>query len=216
MSHHPPDWFMDYDEVDDAICGRASIHLFGHKHRQRVLTDYGFIRFSAGALNPDRNEAAWDPAYNLIQLDVSGEHAERKLLIEAHLLKWQVNPEGYVPKQNPQGGYVFKHSILVPRQESATRVSDLFVLTDNRMTDGITTSAADVEAAMSDEETRDLIFRFWNLTSSQRREIALSLGLITDSELSLPEPERYGRALLRAGEKNLIGKVAQAMSRLEN
>jgi len=36
MSHHPPDWFMDQDRVDDAINGRAALHFFGHKHRQRV------------------------------------------------------------------------------------------------------------------------------------------------------------------------------------
>ena len=35
LCHHPPDWLMDQDEVDDAICGRAAIHMFGHKHRQR-------------------------------------------------------------------------------------------------------------------------------------------------------------------------------------
>ena len=50
---------------------------------------------------------------------------------------------------------------------------------------------ADVEAAMGDTSTRDLVFRFWNLTTSQRREISLRLGLISNEEISLPEPERY-------------------------
>lgn len=39
LCHHPPDWFMDHDEIQDAVCGRAAIHLFGHKHRQRVMQD---------------------------------------------------------------------------------------------------------------------------------------------------------------------------------
>ena len=68
---------------------------------------------------------------------------------------------------------------------------------------------------MSDEGTRNLVFRFWKLTSSQRREVALKLELIDRSELTLPEPERYGRALLRAGERGLLDQVARAIAQLE-
>src|SRR3546814_262534 len=74
---------------------------------------------------------------------------------------------------------------------------------------------ADVEAAMSNEDTRNLVFRFWNLTVSQRREITLSLGLIDEDELRLLEPERYGRALLRAGERDLLNELAREIARLE-
>jgi hypothetical protein len=68
---------------------------------------------------------------------------------------------------------------------------------------------------MSDEITRNLVFRFWNLTISQRREITLRLGLIDEAELTLPEPERYGRALLRAGERGLLEKLAGEIAQLE-
>jgi 3',5'-cyclic AMP phosphodiesterase CpdA len=97
MCHHPPDWFMDQDEVSDAICGRAAIHLFGHKHRQRLAKDDSYIRFSAGAVNPDRYEAGWLPGYNLIDVRVLGEGRHRMLAIEAHLLQWQANPDQYRP-----------------------------------------------------------------------------------------------------------------------
>ena len=73
----------------------------------------------------------------------------------------------------------------------------------------------DVEAAMSNESTRNLIFRFWSLTISQRREIILGLGLIDEDELRLPEPERYGRALLRAGERGQLGALAREVTQLE-
>ena len=68
---------------------------------------------------------------------------------------------------------------------------------------------------MGDEDTRDLLFRFWQLGSSERRDIATSLGLLEDGEIDLPEPERYGRALIRAGERGIIDKVAAAVARLE-
>lgn len=216
MCHHPADWFMDYEDVDDAFCGRASIHLFGHRHRQRFLTDFGFVRFSAGALNPDRSEAGWDPAYNLIHLNVEGSGSARKLRVDAHLLKWQVNPEMYVPKSNPQGGTVFTHYIPVP--EGAAAVVSSIVEHSGQpeaTTHCVPRTDADVEAAMGDDNTRNLIFRFWKLTASQRREIATKLELISDEELLLSEPERYGRALLRAGERNLIHELAQEVSERE-
>lgn len=69
---------------------------------------------------------------------------------------------------------------------------------------------------MGESDNRDLLYRFWSLTSGQRRRIALDLDLLERDELRLPEPERYGRALIRAGERNLINEVAAAVARLEN
>ena len=75
---------------------------------------------------------------------------------------------------------------------------------------------ADMEAAMGDENTRNLVFRFWDLTVSQRREITFILGLIDEKELELPEPERYGRALLRASKRNMLDQVAREVAQRES
>jgi hypothetical protein len=215
LCHHPPDWFMDQDDVQDAICGRAAIHLFGHKHRQRVTQDPHYIRFAAGAVNSDRNEVGWQPGYNLIRVKVTDGGRERALDIEAHLLEWQSNPEQYRAALTRHGEAVVRHRISIPGRTPA------MVMVGETITVVTTTPAtaleadADVEAAMSDESTRNLVFRFWNLTISQRREIALRLGLIEENELSLPEPERYGRALLRAGERGLLDKLAGEIAQME-
>jgi hypothetical protein len=216
MCHHPPDWFMDQDDVDGAICDRAAIHLFGHKHRQRVTQDPNYIRFAAGAVNPDRNEVGWRPGYNLIRLQVTGTGGDRALEIEAHLLELQSNPEQYRPVLTRQGEPVVRHRIAVPGRPQSGAPKD----ESEKDSRGIAETAgsdteADVEAAMSDQGTRNLVFRFWNLTVSQRREITLSLGLIDEKELSLPEPERYGRALLRAGDRDLLEALANEIARLE-
>jgi hypothetical protein len=68
---------------------------------------------------------------------------------------------------------------------------------------------------MSESRTRNLVFRFWNLASSQRREIASRLELITEDDMRLPEPERYGRALMRASERGILERVAEELERLE-
>lgn len=217
MCHHPPDWFSDQDDVDEKICNRSAVHLFGHKHRQRTTRDDGYIRFSAGAVNPDRNEQGWQPAYNLIDIQVTGEGPARALDIEAHLLQWQSNPEQYRPVLTTQRENVFRHRIPIPgRLVPASPVAlPAATMPTPAGTIVIEDADADVEAAMSDESTRDLVFRFWQLTVSQRREIALALGLISQDELRLPEPERYGRALLRAGERGQLEQVAREVAQRE-
>ncbi len=73
----------------------------------------------------------------------------------------------------------------------------------------------DAEVAMSESSTRNLVFRFWNLASSQRREIAKKFDLISEDEMKLTEPERYGRALLRARERGLLDAIAAEVARQE-
>ena len=68
---------------------------------------------------------------------------------------------------------------------------------------------------MGDATTRNLVFRFWNLTSSQRREITLTLGLISREEIDLPEAERYGRGLILAGQRGKLDELAREVARRE-
>ena len=225
LSHHPPDWFMDQDDADEAICARAPIHMFGHKHRQRITREEDYVRFSAGAVNPDRNESGCGPGYNLIDLHVIGCGRERMLTIDGHLRQWQSNPEQFRPVLTQQDEDVFRHSIRFPGLQHADAPTAVLVAAASA---GGTESAisaeavvparerdADVEAAMGDADIRNLVFRFWNLTSSQRREISLRLGLISLDEISLPEPERYGRGLIRAGKRKMLDELAYEVAQKE-
>lgn len=66
-----------------------------------------------------------------------------------------------------------------------------------------------LEVIMSDPAIRHLIDRFWDLDASDRREIALGLGLISEGEVDLPESRRYDIALIRASERNLLDRLEQ-------
>lgn len=66
---------------------------------------------------------------------------------------------------------------------------------------------------MGETSTRHLVIRWWGLPMAARREIALRLGLISEDEVSLPEPERYARALLRAKERNQLEQVAEEINK---
>lgn len=218
MIHHPPDWFMDEQDVDDMFKNRAVIHLFGHKHLQRVVKDDGYMRFSAGAVNPDRQEPNWEPGYNLINVQVVGAGPERALEIESHLLVLQSSPERFDPRRTRDGNEVFRHTISIPGHVLAAapvRTQAAVAITVSAEPTTTPVVRDDEEAAMCEEHTRNLIFRFWKLTGSQRREIALGLGLIQEKDLVIPEPERYGRALLLAGERGLLEQLANEIAKRE-
>jgi hypothetical protein len=229
LCHHPVDWLDDGDAVDDALTTRAHFHLFGHKHRQRLVMDPSYVRFAAAAVNPSRNEKPYDPGYNLIRLQVEGAGAERRVKVEVWQRRMQDNPERFISIQTNQGSEVFTSTISVPEEASipalgggadyhgsAGATLDATPPVDQAREDPSGTQVVqDAEATMGEEDTRDLLYRFWSLTSSQRRDIAMTLGLLKEGDMKLPEPERYGRALILAAELKIMDKVAAEVAKME-
>ncbi|AZO30807.1 metallophosphoesterase [Mesorhizobium sp. M1B.F.Ca.ET.045.04.1.1] len=79
MCHHPFGWLRNAGEFRDRIESVAHLHLFGHEHSLRVEDYRRFTRIRAGALQPSRDEAGWQPGYNIIDVDVSGRAHDRRL-----------------------------------------------------------------------------------------------------------------------------------------
>ncbi|MFW3165052.1 hypothetical protein WBQ28_11130 [Pseudomonas syringae pv. syringae] len=129
-------------------------------------------------------------------------------------------PERFVAVQNTQGKDFFHTTISVPEEPA---LPDVMAGPVKKVVSSVETveypkrpqSAPDAEATMGEEDTRDLLYRFWSLTSSQRREIMNDLGLLTEDEMKLPEPERYGRALILAAERDLLDQVATEVAKRE-
>lgn len=213
VCHHPPDWFLDAGDVDEKICNRCALHLFGHRHRQRPTMTQDYVRINSGAINPERQEAGWQPAYSLIDVNVSGEGVARELIINVRLREWQPNPERFRAVQNNDDSEVFTQTIAIPDRKAQPIVAPS---TPDLTKEAVAPAAApDAEASMSDERTRNLVYRFWQLTVGQRRDIALKLELITKGDMKTPEAERYGRALLKAAEQNKLEKLAAEVERCE-
>jgi len=220
LCHHPIDWLADGEAVDDALNSRAAFHVFGHKHKQRIQRDTNYVRFAAAAVNPSRKEQPYQPGYNLIRLDVHGVGAERHVSVHVYQRRMQDAPERFVAVQSTQGKDYFHNTILVPEEPDLPLVMAGPV---KAVVSSVKTpeypdkpqSAPDAEATLGEEDTRDLLYRFWSLTSSERREIMNGLGLLSEDEMKLPEPERYGRALILAAERDLLDQVAAEVAKRE-
>ncbi|SDM48227.1 Calcineurin-like phosphoesterase [Methylobacterium phyllostachyos] len=212
--HHPPNWFSDHREFEDAVNGRAAIQVFGHEHRRRHFPLPTSIRFACPAVTPPKSEQNWQPGFTVLELDVRGVGTDRMLHVEAEIMVWQENPDCYRPVRMENGTDRHVQDIPLPaRRYPAPRP------VAQAIAPGTVAPPADdpvqVEAAMGNPNVRHLIERFWRLPGSMRREISLELKLILSDEVSLPEPERYGRALLRAAERKQLSALDAAMAAKE-
>lgn len=219
LCHHPPDWLVDQDDVEDAMKGAVAIQMFGHKHRQRLDREVSYVRFGAGAVNPDRSETGWSPSYNLVELSLEGEGDNRLLGLRAHLREWQSNPPRYRGKQTENGNEVFQHSISFPARSYSSRLDGTSVegaCSTSALQDAMVSSEElSKEAAMGNITTRNLVFRFWSLRRSEQRQILENLGLVRENEANQLEAEKYGRALMRASEEGLLEDLAREVEKKE-
>ena len=226
LCHHPPDWLMDQDDALDAINGAVAIQMFGHKHRQRIERDVTHVRFSAGAVNPDRYEVGWSPRYNLITLSIDGSGDDRVLGVEGKLREWQSNPNRFRAVETEEGEAVFRHSIRFPAAPGYFPTASGYSTPDEIGVEGACSRAVSQnaehpsrewskEAAMGNPMTRNLVFRIWSLRRSEQRDILEDLGLLREDEADLPEAERFGRALIRASEEGLLEQLAREVEKRE-
>lgn len=228
LCHHPPSWFVDAADVDDAVNNRAVIQLFGHDHRQRCSRPPEYIRFAAGAVNPDRNEPDWKPGYNLLDVAVDGVGAHRVVQVRAHVRHLQNTPEMFTALNTQLGEAVWSHTLPLPgRAPLLLRPALTAAMAD---TNGQLVAAAATagspsasepatslpEVAMSTSpSTKNLVFRFWSLSVSQKREVTLGMGLIAEKDLDVPEPERYSRALKLAAQRGELEVLAREIEKIE-
>lgn len=220
MSHHPPRWFLDEHAVDDAVNDRAPLQFFGHEHRQRCIPTDGYMRFSAGAVNPERHEPDWKPGYNVIDIEVVGAGKERVVRVRAHVRQLQKNPERFIAVTTKQGQDVWSQDILFPSHAThVVRPADAQQVPSAAAALAVPAAnvhvATTAEVAMSSPSTKGLVFRFWNLPDSQKREIMFKLKLITQEDLALSDEELYDRGLRLAAKQGLLAALAREVDALQ-
>lgn len=217
MAHHPPQWFIDQEEVEDAVNDKAPLQFFGHAHRQRCTQTPSYVRFCAGALHPDRNERDYRPGYNLIDLEVIGAGRQRVVRVRAHVRQSQGNPERFVAVQTLQGQDVWESEILFPSH--ATHVVnpavEYQVAAKVAMPAEPQPAASPEEVAMSSPSTKDLVFRFFILDDSQKRDLLLKLELITENDLKHSDEDLYNGALRLAAKRGKLEDLAREIELLK-
>lgn len=226
LCHHPPSWFSDRDDTDDNVNDRAQLQFFGHEHRQRCTPTPTYMRFQAGAVNPDAHEPEWKPGYNLLDISVQGEGLERTLVVRANVRQFQKAPEMFIPLRQSRMQEVWTNNISLPHlpplaamTATVDPVAPYFATPVAEAAQAVAINAASVkhkpEVTMQGPSTRNLIYRFWELSIAERREIMWKLGLIEPADLQAPEPELYKKAFKQAGIRGLLVTLASEIERVE-
>lgn len=227
LCHHPPSWFIDADDTDDNVNSRAKLQFFGHEHRQRCTPTAAYMRFQAGAVNPDLRESDWKPGYNLLNVTVSGDGFDRTLDVCAYVRHFQKAPEMFVALHQDRFQSEWTHRMPIPHLAAfkapvvpVVEPSPLHHVTKVAAAAHDAAAAAHavakLEVPMPRPPTRNLIYRFWDLSIGERREVTLKIGLISEGDLAVPEPERYTKALKVAAVRGLLEELAGEIERIES
>jgi 3',5'-cyclic AMP phosphodiesterase CpdA len=208
MFHHPYDWMEDGDEIEDFLSNRSQITLVGHKHRQRVKQSERGVLFSAAATNPERNEQNYEPGYNIIDLSISESSGIAKLLVEGHLRVLQGTPEIFVPKMKTTTQNVWKYSFEIPASKLNIEHQEEGSVHDPQ-TEVATSSP------IQESNKRKLVFRFWNIAESARRDIIEQLNLLNEKENLLPRLDKYAQALANVSKLGIKDKFIELLEAAE-
>lgn len=225
LCHHPPSWFADRDDTDDNVNERAKLQFFGHEHRQRCTPTPTYMRFQAGAVIPEMYEREWKPGYNLLDVTVRGEGMGRMLDVRANVRHFQKSPDMFVALRQDRFQEVWTHSMALPQlpplgapaavAPAAPFHADSVARAAQEAAVAAAPSEPKPELKMQGPSMRNLIYRFWELSIWERREITLKLGLITEVDLQVPEPERYKKAFKEAAARGLLADLATEIERVE-
>lgn len=217
MAHHPPEWMTDMDSIVARTQGAPNIVMFGHKHLQKIHRDVnGPIVFSAGSVNPERHVTGWSPAYNFIELNSGDGHGQRPVNIRVHQYRWQAIPAGFVATIDLVTGLsYFDHALMI----NGDNVREIEIPTNTIVAGGesmpIETNAGEEEGTLSSPNIRDLIYRFWELSSTDRLQVLKSLNLDLGKDKSAMETMAYRKALVEIAGQNKLAELEDAIAHKE-
>ena len=218
VAHHHLSWLGQARQFEDHLNDVAPVQIFGHVHKNRIEMNRDFMRLTASAANPDRNEAGWEPGYNLLELSVDGAPAKRKLRLRAHVRVWQTAPGSFQAKMDRDAA-VFEHSIDIENWAPATDLASDPVMAvtacENQFAAAQATFTTPIDGGPEMNTLRDVGLCFYRLSFSKKAEIAGRLELFEDDDIRQPDYERFRRVFMRAYERGKLGELAEAVRAAE-
>ena len=213
IAHHHLSWLRQKRELEDHLNDVAKIQVFGHIHTNRIDMSRDYIRLTASAAQPDRHEADWEPGYNLIELGVEEEGAQRRLHLRTHVRVWQRAPGAFRPKMDKDAD-VFEHYIALEEwRRPADQVDEAKPIAETEKVADIDVTPPDQGPAMT--QLRELGLRFYQLPFSKKAEIAGRLNLLKEEDIAQPDYERFRRVFIRAHERGQLDQLEAAVKAAE-
>lgn len=213
LCHHPPEWFLDQDPVEDHLKSKVHIQLFGHKHAQRVDVINDRVRLVAGAMHPERREPAWVPTYNVLEIE---RRDEEHIGLRLYQRRWHQPETRFVAEYEPNSGKEYREfkwsgfPRRIPVAASPQQAPSAAVVQVARPVPAPievpVTPAVDASPSAEDHKQR-LTFRFLRLPTLDRYQIALTLGLMREGDDALPPSTVFLEVFQRAVEAQRLAEL---------
>lgn len=212
MLHHPPEWLKDGDKVNDSLNNGCHLHLIGHRHQQRYLGTGDYVRLAAGAVNPARSSSeSWEPGYNLIRLQVIKDDAATVFLkVDSYQRNWQGSPDQFIARLTRDQKDVFTNNIRLYNLPPSSTIPS--AKSSAASTFAPSGPVSTPEALMDELSYREMVTKFWKLSTSNRWKTTFGLELVTIKDGTVPEVKRYRQAFEKARQD---GKMAELRKRIE-
>ncbi|MEK7388964.1 MAG: metallophosphoesterase [Elusimicrobiota bacterium] len=213
VCHHPPSWLLDQDVVQTKLRALARVQLFGHKHSQEVYRVENSLHITAGAVHPERQEAAWMPRYNLLTFEVT-EAPDRKLRVEVYARVWSDAGHRFVAAAGGGGQAAVYEFNLSPRQRRAEQepaVQPIVVAAAENSGGTAVEELPIVVPTVRMDHSRSLAFRFLDLPLHNRIEICHALGLLPARAAATIDTVFFTEAFKTAKSRGLLAGLWDAV-----
>jgi predicted MPP superfamily phosphohydrolase len=192
MCHHPGRWLRDADHVD-AWLARPHLLLTGHEHELGIVPrpDGLSLSIASGAVNPERAQPGWAPAYNVLELDVQDGH----LLVRVRVRTYGTGRTGFGAHPDRPEPEVFR----IPLSRAAAPAEP-----------AVSSAISPPAPVQSDE--REMIFDILSVAPDIREASARHIGLLADDEALRTQEDEDG-LIVQARERGALEALAKAVAR---
>ncbi|KKN14731.1 hypothetical protein LCGC14_0993130 [marine sediment metagenome] len=220
LCHHPLSYLRDGDNVATILNPRAPIQLYGHEHAERMESERGYLRVSAGAIHPKRG-ASWDPRYNWIQILIEEGDESVGLRVEVFSRAWNENTQRFeavcsTGVDGPLCSRVFAvDSAAIPRScKDAAQSESAGETPQSDAGDEATTLVS--QGGRTLNPARVLAQRYFSLDYVQHMEIADQLDLHENTDLGLCGTDLRLKHLERIRQRRQIKRLWDIVEKLHD
>lgn len=221
LCHHPPDWFCDWELIELRLNAYARIQLFGHKHKQALRQINSTVGIVAGAVHPVPGDPNWQPRYNWLTISVTGEHDNRLLNLQVYPRVWSPEEQLFKADYDHSGSEWRSYSLPLENWSPPSRGDDVETsgadeepdLQSKRESAIDEMSKPEIKRSTMMNPVRRLAYRFFTLPYHLIIKIAQELELLEDQDQGQPDQEKLKRFLQRAGEKDILPQLWDAVEK---
>ncbi|HEX8515185.1 MAG TPA: metallophosphoesterase [Bacteroidia bacterium] len=206
LCHHPPEWLYDGEETEKDFLTRAKLHLYGHKHKIKVLQQGKSLKLAAGAMHPERQEQDWEPRYNILDLEIVFNNSKPFLQVKLWKRVWSADKTKFVPDFEEDGSEFCSFQLALEDGE-LEKAAHGEIKSIPKNDDEVQMKEVELIDPSAPSPRRKLLYMFASLPYHKKLRVAVNLELIRDEDSDKNEVQKTQAYFSRAEEYGLLHEL---------